>query len=153
MILLRAYCLIGVISLMSLSSAVADSSLPDVDLAASRVSPDGKVQSIGEEGARHLQFDVQSEAPGAEISIVFHRPLSLTGKDRLVLEGRGQESTGLAVHVSRVALVDADGRFAAVHEEDLMFPPEWNRRTLLLDDFDSRPPETVLVRHPVLSFG
>ncbi len=144
MILQRAYCLIGVISLMSLSSAVADLSLPDVDLAASRVSPDGKVQSIGAEGARHLQFDVQSESPGAEISIVFHRPLSLTGKDRLVLEGRGEESTGLAVHVSRVALVGADGRFAAVHENDLMFPPEWNRRTLLLDDFDSRSPETIL---------
>ncbi len=35
MILQRAYCLIGVIPLMSLSSAVADLSLPDVDLAAS----------------------------------------------------------------------------------------------------------------------
>ena len=132
MILQRAYCLIGVISLISLSSAVADLSLPDVDLAASRVSPDGEVQSIGAEGARHLQFDVQSESPGAEISIVFHGPLSLTGKDRLVLEGRGEESTGLAVHVSRVVLVGADGRFAAVYEEDLMFPPEWNRRTRLL---------------------
>ena len=76
----RACCLIGVISFMWLSSAVADLSLPDVDLAASRVSPDGDVQSIGAEGAGHLQFDVQSESPGADL----HRlPQSaLTGRKR-----------------------------------------------------------------------
>jgi hypothetical protein len=55
-------------------------------------------------------------------------------KDRLVLEGRGEESTGLAVRVSRVALLDSDGLPAAVCEDDLMFPPEWNRRTVVLGD-------------------
>lgn len=143
MILHRACCLIELTIIASLSSVVANGSLPDIDLAASRVSPAGDVQSIGAEGARHLQFDVQSKSPNAQISLVFHRLVSLAGKDRLVREGRGEESTGLAVHVSRVTLLDADGRSVAVHQEDLMFPPEWNRRTLLLDDFDRRPTEPV----------
>lgn len=143
MILQRACCLIGVIWLIPLSLLAADGPLADVDLSASRVSPGGDVQLIGAEGAGHLRFDVGSKSPGAQISIAIDRPLSLAGKDRLVLEGRGEESTGLAVHVSRVALLDADGRSAAVYEEDLMFPPEWNRRTLLLDDFDRRPPDMV----------
>jgi hypothetical protein len=51
--------------------------------------------------------------------------------------------------VSRVALLDADGRPAGIYEEDLMFPPAWNRRTFVLDDFASLPPETV--RSVVLS--
>lgn len=149
MILHRACYLVGVTIITSLSSIVANGSLPDIDLAASRVSPAGDVQSIGAEGARHLQFDIQSGSPNAQISIVFHRLFSLAGKDRLVLEGRGEESTGLAVHVSRVTLLDADGRSMAVYQEDLMFPPEWNRRTLLLDDFDRRP--TGPVRQIVVS--
>lgn len=140
MILYRVCCLIGAVLLTPLVSIAAESAPSDVDLTAIRVSPNGDVQFVGTEG---LRFDIQSESPGAQISIAFPRLLSLAGKDRLVLEGRGEESTGLAVHVSRVTLLDADGRSAAVYEEDLMFPPEWNRRTLLLDDFDRRPPGTV----------
>ena len=143
MILHRLCCLIGVVLLTPLVSIAANWSLTDVDPAASRVTPGGELQLIGTQDASHLRFDVQSESPGAEVSIIFQRPLSLVGKDRLVLEGRGEESTGSAVHISRVALLDADGRSAAICEDDLMFPPEWNRRTLVLDDFDRRPPETV----------
>lgn len=141
---LRILCCLTIAILpVSSPSVVAERSLPDVDRAVSRVSPDGNMQRIDAEGPVHFRFDIRSDSPGAQISIVFDRPLSLAGKDRLVLEGRGEESTDLAVHVSRLALVAADGRSVAVYEEDFMFPPEWNRRTLLLDDFESQPPKAV----------
>ncbi len=138
----RSACrLMVVISLASMWSVLAGGASLDVDLAASRAAPGGDVQWSDTKDC--LRCDVQSESAGAQISIVLRGPLPLGGKDRLVLEGRGEESTGLALHVSRVALLGVDGRTAAVYEEDLMFPPEWNRRTLLLDDFDRPPPETV----------
>ncbi len=143
MIFQRLFCWAGLVLFVPWASAGAERLVLDVDLSASRVRPEGRAQFIGAQDSRPLRFDVQSPASGADVSLVFGRPVLLAGKDRLVLEGRGEESTGLAVHISRLVLLDANGRAAAVHEEDFMFGPEWNRRTLLFADFDQRPPETI----------
>ncbi len=133
----------GAATFLSRSSAAADEPFIDVDLAASRVRPGETLQLVAADDAAHLRAEVRSDSPGAQVMLVFRRPLSLAGMDRLVLEGRGAESAGQGVLVSRVALLDGRGQPVAIHHEDHRFPPEWNRRTFLFADFDRQTPETV----------
>ena len=114
--------------------SLAGSMGPEVDLKkCGGTSPDVVRARLGRDG--HLELVVQSRSAGATVQVALRRPASLAGKDRLVLEGRGEESSRLSLCIARIHLVGASGREEMVYEPDLLLPPEWNRRTVLLDEF------------------
>ena len=90
-----------------------------------------------------VRFDLRSESSMSSVRLVFRSSAATAGMDRLVIEGRSEESSGLALCVSRVTLLDGDGGPGPVYEPDLILPPEWNRRTALLADFDAAMPEEL----------
>lgn len=112
-----------------------------VDLARCGGSPAGAAEVVAE--GDHLRFDIRAPRPDVRVQIAFAQAQSWQGRERLVLEGRAEESTGLRMTVASLALVDGSGESRKVYEPDLIFPPEWNQRTLLLRDFEAPVPEQV----------
>ena len=56
-----------------------------------------------------VRFDLRSESSMSSVRLVFRSSAATAGMDRLVIEGRSEESSGLALCVSRVTLLDGDG--------------------------------------------
>ncbi len=103
--------------------------------------PAGEVAVDGADG--HLRFELRTESSTSSVRVAFSEGMPTGGMDRLIIEGRGAESSGLALCVSRVTLLDGDGRPGPVYEPDLILPPEWNRRAVLLADFDAAMPDEL----------
>ncbi|OGV72720.1 MAG: hypothetical protein A3K19_02780 [Lentisphaerae bacterium RIFOXYB12_FULL_65_16] len=79
-------------------------------------------------------FAVRPAQAEVTVRLVLREPLALTGKERLVLEARGEEWSKQSLCMSRVRLLAAD-MTEALYEPDLGITPEWNRRTVMLHDF------------------
>jgi len=91
----------------------------------------------------YFQFDIQPNESSIAISVIFHQVVSLAGKERLIIEGRGVEPSGEGITISQISLLDAAGGEGALYEPDLRLPPEWNQRAVLLRDFEGKLPNTV----------
>ena len=90
-----------------------------------------------------LRIDVRSDGPESYIRLILREPVSTKGKSRLVIEGRCEESSGLALCVAAVKLLGTAAGKGTVYEPDILLPPEWNQRTVLLKDFDGALPAQV----------
>jgi photosystem II stability/assembly factor-like uncharacterized protein len=90
----------------------------------------------------NLRFSFAPSGREITLRVTFKEPLSLAGKDRLVIDARGEEWSGISLCVSRVILAGADGS-KAVYEPDLGFPPDWNRRAVSLREFEGKLPNEV----------
>ena len=135
------------VSLMLLAAAIApcarSASLPEVvdprlctGLHGTRVSATVR--------GDHVQFDVRPSRSESGVQIMFRQPLSLRGKERLVIEARGEESSGLKVCNHWIELLGPDGRAAARYDPDLNFPPEWNHRAILLTELKGSLPDEII---------
>ena len=98
--------------------------------------------STSREGARacfgrdgRLEMALRSQAATAQVRVALRRPASLTGKDRLIIEGRAELPSRLPLCIAQVQLVGTSGHEKMVYDPDLLLPFEWNRHTLLLDEF------------------
>ncbi len=90
-----------------------------------------------------VRFTVRSPNPGGSVQWMFKQPLITAGRERLVLDGRGEEPTLEGVLVARVMALDAKGAVVATYEPDILFPPEWNLRELLFSEFDRPLPAQI----------
>ena len=143
-VLLRSFRRIGpLVALVVVAAGAVDGAglLSRVDLAQCDGSPAERVSV--EATDTHLRFVVQPEDNNSSIRVVFREALSLKGKERLVLEGRSEESSGQGTCLSRISLHPAGAGEDALYEPDLRFPPEWNQRTVLLNEFEGAVPEEV----------
>ncbi len=133
----------SVVALATVSPSPASSAPLSSQVAAEQCAamPAGDITVDGVDG--HLRFDLRPESAMSSVHLVFRSSVPTAGTDRLVIEGRSDEGSGLALCVSRVRLLDANGPDHLVYEPDLILPPEWNRRTILLRDFEGDVPDMV----------
>ncbi|MBN2450434.1 MAG: hypothetical protein JXR77_08590 [Lentisphaeria bacterium] len=129
-------------------SAATPSPFPRVDVDRCGGEPPGEVSVRAT--AAELTFRVRPSGANSHLHVAFREPLSTAGMDRLVLEGRSLESSGEGAVVARLTFVSADGKTTAVYEPDLRFPPEWNRRTILLGDVANPVPQRIGAIHTTL---
>lgn len=126
-------------TLVTTSAILVDGSLAgtmkrEVDLQRSGVrSPDGARTRLARDG--HLEMALRSQSATAQVRVALRRPASLAEKDRLILEGRAEVPSRLSLCIARVHLVGASPRDEMVYDPDFLLPLEWNRQTLLLDEF------------------
>jgi photosystem II stability/assembly factor-like uncharacterized protein len=130
------------VMLVAVASAAGEEGLPArLDLARCGSSPPGGV-SVTVAGSA-VRCGIRSETATARVRLAFRQPLVTAGHERLLLDGRGEESSALSLCIARVVLIDADGREAATYEPDILFPPEWNLREILFRDFPNPLPAAV----------
>ena len=91
----------------------------------------------------HVQLDVRPSQSESGVQIMFRQPLLLRGKERLLIEARGEESSGLRVCNHWIELLGPDASAAARYDPDLNFPPEWNQRTVLLTELKGSLPQEI----------
>ena len=91
----------------------------------------------------HVRLDIRPVAFESGVEIVFRTPLATGGRDRLVVEARGEESSGLRLCNHWIELLGESGQQIARYEPDLGFPPEWNQRTVLLKGFAQEVPTQI----------
>jgi len=140
----KSWCKVALLAVVAVlaAPAVRGQGLPSrVDPAQCGGEPDGRVAV--ELTDTHLRFQVRPEDSNSAVRVVFREPVSPEGKERLVLEGRSEESSGQGTCLSRLTLLAADGGEDAIYEPDLRFPPEWNLRTVLLKEFEGELPHAV----------
>jgi photosystem II stability/assembly factor-like uncharacterized protein len=143
MICRLSFCLLAWILfvLLVVPPVVADEFSARFDLARCGGSPPEGVAVSSVGGV--LRCAIRSETATARVRLTFRTPLQTAGCERLLLEGRGEESTELSLCVSRVVLMDSSGKTAATYEPDLLFPPQWNLREVLLRDFEGTIPAAI----------
>jgi hypothetical protein len=130
------------VMLVAVGSAAGEEGLPArLDQARCGGSPSGGV-SVTVVGSA-VRCGIRSETATARVRLVFQQPLVTAGHERLLLDGRGEESSALSLCIARVVLIDADGREAATYEPDILFPREWNLREILFRDFPSPLPAAI----------
>jgi len=142
--LVRSWCKVGMLVVLAAFGACAvtgESLLSRADLAQCGGDPAGRVRV--EVMDTYLRFEIQPETINVSLNVIFRRPASLEGKERLVLEGRSEESSGQGTCLSQLSLLGAEGNESALYEPDLRFPPEWNQRIALLSEFEGDLPDQV----------
>lgn len=110
-----------------------------VDPAQCRVTPAGAVAAQGNAVAVTIRM---GPGPEAAAEVRLREPLSTAGKERLVLEARGGETTSTYLCVSRTSLLGKEG-LACDYEPDLLFPPTWSLREVLASDMPANLPSEV----------
>ncbi len=110
-----------------------------VDPAQCRVSPVGTVAVEGDAVVVTVRVGQSAEV---DATLRFREPLSTAGKERLVLEARGDESTHTYVCLSRTSFLGPDGQ-TCHYEPDLLFPPTWNLSEVLVADMPAGLPAAV----------
>lgn len=110
-----------------------------VDTRQGTVRPAGTVTTEGDAVVITLRM---GDSPLGGATIAFRDPLVTTGKERFVLEARAEESTQTYFCVSQTEFAGAEGT-SCTYEPDLLFPPTWCLREVLLSDMPSGLPTAV----------
>lgn len=110
-----------------------------VDPAQCKVVPAGTVRV--EAGVVTVTVQM-GRGPQAEATLALREPLDRIGKERLVLEARGEETTGTYLCVSRTSLSGQNTPWCD-YEPDLLFPPTWTLREIVTADMPANLPAKV----------
>ena len=109
-----------------------------IDVAQSRVTPAGTVTAEGGD----IVITVRLDGSNAGAELRFRQPLLTSGKDRFVLEARADEVTRTYLCQSQTTFLDDNGG-SLLYEPDLLFPPTWSLREILLSDMPPGLPKAV----------
>ncbi len=114
-----------------------------VDPSRCRVTPAGAVTVDRDVVAVTIRM---GRGPQAEAVLQLRESLATIGKERLVLEARGEETTHTYLNVSRTSFAPRRGP-ECNYEPDLLFPATWTLREVLVADMPSNlPAEITAVR-------